>query len=191
MRFLKASYLLTAACLLLAACRSTTTTPTTPAPVIPTSTVSAAPPAPTATATAVPPKTLVICTQNEPQTLYVYGGSSRSMWSVLEAIYDGPFDTRAFSTQPVILQKIPSLADDDAQMRPVEVRAGDPVVDVDGNLTALQAGTKVMPSGCSSPGCAAAWDGSSALSMGSRSPRTIQCSRIRWRRIPPPRPRNT
>jgi len=87
------------------------------------------------------------------------------MWSVLEAIYDGPFDTRGYALQPVILQKIPALADGDAQFQSVPVKAGDPVVDVDGNLVALKAGVKVMPSGCASPDCAAAWDGQSELNM--------------------------
>ena len=38
-------------------------------------------------------------------------------------------------------------------------------MDLDGNLVALQAGTKVLPSGCSTTDCAAAWNGKSDLSM--------------------------
>jgi peptide/nickel transport system substrate-binding protein len=165
MRFLKFTTLLAlaTAALLLSACRANPTT--TPAPAPTTAATATIPPAPTATATAVPPKTLVICTQDEPQTLYIYGGSSRSMWSVLEAVYDGPYDTRGFSVQPVILKKIPTLADGDAVIRPVTVNPGDSVIDVNGNLVALQAGTRVYPSGCTDASCAVAWDGSSALSM--------------------------
>ncbi len=122
-------------------------------------------PAATATATATPARTLVVCLQSEPDTLYMYGGNSRSMWSVLEAVYDGPIDTRSFSAQPVILKKIPSLADGDAQLKPVAVKTGDLVVDVNDTLVTLAAGTKVLPSGCSQPGCAATWDGKSQLSM--------------------------
>ena len=33
----------------------------------------------------MPPRTLTVCLAEEPQTLYPYGGSSRSMWNVLEA----------------------------------------------------------------------------------------------------------
>lgn len=124
-------------------------------------------PIPQPSATAVPEKhdALVICTQEEPQTLYLYGGTSQSMWSVLEAVYDGPFDTRGFSSQAVILEKIPAQADGDAQINPVSLQPGDPVIDVDGNLVTLQAGTKVLPAGCTSPDCAAAWDGASPLSV--------------------------
>ena len=154
----------------LAACQSNSPTVQVTPPVNPTAPTAAAvtntPEAlPTGTATAEPPRTLVVCTQDEPATLYPYGGNARSMWSVLEAIYDGPFDTRSFATQPVILQKIPSMAEGDAVLRPVTVRAGEPVIDVDGNLVALQAGTRVLPSGCTRPDCAVAWDGSSELSL--------------------------
>jgi peptide/nickel transport system substrate-binding protein len=149
--------------LLLAACQGKTPVPTSQ-PVNPSPEPSATA-QPAATETPVQSKTLVVCTQDEPQTLYIYGGSSRSMWSVLEAVYDGPYDTRSFSTQPVILEKIPSLADGDAVLTPRKLQAGDPVIDTDGNLVALKAGTKVLPSGCSSPECATTWDGSAALEV--------------------------
>lgn len=120
-----------------------------------------------ATLTPEPPasRSLVVCLPDEPETLYIYGGSSRSMWSVLEAIYDGPFDTRSYDIQPVILQKIPNLADGSAQLRPVKMRAGETVVDASGNLVVLQAGTRVLPSGCTSTDCSQVWDGSSELMM--------------------------
>ena len=44
---------------------------------------------------------------------------------VREAIYDGPIDERGFDYQPVILEKLPSLADGDAVIEPVSVAAGD------------------------------------------------------------------
>lgn len=168
MRFLKHSFLLSIllTLALLAACQSTPVFPTA-SPSVPTAalTEAIATVEPTQPATASPVNTLVVCTQVEPQTLYIYGGSSSSMWSVLEAVYDGPFDARGFSSQPVILQKIPSLADGDALLRPVTVQAGDSVVDVNGNLAALAAGMQVLPAGCSSPDCAVTWDGASALSL--------------------------
>lgn len=122
-------------------------------------------PAATPTATVVPTKTLVMCTQDEPASLYLYGGTSRSTWSVLEAVYDGPFDTRGYSAQPVILQKIPTFADGDAVLQPRAVNAGEAVVDVNGNLVALAAGVTVLPSGCTGPACAVTWDGVSEISL--------------------------
>ncbi|WP_298004050.1 MULTISPECIES: peptide ABC transporter substrate-binding protein [Anaerolinea] len=137
--------------------------PTPAASVTPT----ALPPTPTETPIPTPemPRTLVVCLAEEPQTLYPYGGNSRSMWAVLEALYDGPFDTRQYGVQPVILEKMPALSDGDARIEAVEVRAGDPVVDAAGNLVALAAGVQVLPAGCASPECAVTWDGSSSLQM--------------------------
>jgi peptide/nickel transport system substrate-binding protein len=117
------------------------------------------------TETPVPTRTLTVCLTEEPKTLYAYGDSSRSMWDVLEAIYDGPYDTRSYSTQPVILEKLPSLADGDAQLQAVSVSAGDPVVDSSGQLVALAKGVSVFPAGCRANDCAQTWDGASALQM--------------------------
>jgi peptide/nickel transport system substrate-binding protein len=91
--------------------------------------------------------------------LYIYGNSSRGMWSVLEAIYDGPFDTRQSQPQPVILEQ-PTSA-----LLPVEMKAGDLIVDANGDLKSLEAGVKVLPSGCSSAGCIQTWDGKKALKL--------------------------
>ncbi|HEX9018907.1 MAG TPA: peptide ABC transporter substrate-binding protein [Anaerolineaceae bacterium] len=158
--------ILVIASIILTSCRAATPAPG-ETPAAPTSPATAAPTLvkPTATATTVPTRTLVACLQSEPQTLYVYGGNSQSMWSVLEALYDGPFDTRGYSEQPVILKKVPNLTDGDAVLKPVAVKAGDQVVDASGNLVALQKGTTVLPSGCSGPDCAKAWDGTSELQM--------------------------
>ncbi|MCJ7625616.1 MAG: ABC transporter substrate-binding protein, partial [Anaerolineaceae bacterium] len=120
---------------------------------------------PSQTSTSAPPRSLVICIGQEPESLYMYGSSSRSTWSVLEAIYDGPFDTRMFDTQPVILEKMPHPSDGDAFFQPIEVNAGDEIVDADGNLVALTAGTVLMPSGCTDPDCAVQWGGSASLLM--------------------------
>jgi len=120
---------------------------------------------PTATATVPPPRTLVVCLGQEPASLYLYGGSTRGMWSVLEAIYDGPIDRRQFNYQPVILEKLPTTTDGDATLQAVAVRAGDAVVNADGVLTKLASGTRVLPSGCSGPECAIAWDGTSELKV--------------------------
>lgn len=120
---------------------------------------------PTPTITPAPPRTLVVCLRQEPATLYAYGGSSQSMWSVLEAVYDGPFDTRQFEVQPVILEALPNLENNTAVFVPQDVKGGDLVVDVDGDLVALEAGVQVRPAGCSSADCTLTWDGRSALQM--------------------------
>ncbi len=88
--------------------------------------------APTSTPTPMPPKEFTICQALEPNTLFIYGGPSRAARNVLEAIYDGPIDTRTYQFQPVILEKLPSLADGDAVLRTVQVEEGDKVVSVSG-----------------------------------------------------------
>jgi peptide/nickel transport system substrate-binding protein len=116
-------------------------------------------------ATPVPARSLVICLGQEPDTLYAYGSAARSMWSVLEAIYDGPFDTLQFGAQPVILQNVPSIENGDAVLLPVDVSAGDEVLDSAGELVALEAGVQIKPSGCTSMDCVVTWDGSTPLQM--------------------------
>jgi len=100
------------------------------------------------------PRTLVICMGQEPETLYPYGGSMLAMSSVLEAVFDGPIDGRSFDYQPVILEKLPSLADGDAVFETVDVAPGDTIADADGNVTTLEAGVKFFPSGCTNADCA-------------------------------------
>lgn len=113
----------------------------------------------TATPTEVKQNTLTICIGQEPSTLYLYKGNSHSMWSILESVYDGPIDIQNYQPVPVILNEIPSVENSGLLIQSVPVAAGDIVVDVTGNLTALAAGVKVFPSGCSSPNCALTWDG--------------------------------
>ena len=122
-------------------------------------------PSPTATATPVPPKVLTVCLGFEPQSLYLYARSDRSMWSVLEAVYDGPFDTTAYQAKPVILKKLPSLADGDMSLTAVDVAPGQPVINTAGELVSLTQGVQVFPSGCTQPGCALTYDGQSPLQM--------------------------
>ncbi|HEY9089509.1 MAG TPA: peptide ABC transporter substrate-binding protein [Anaerolineaceae bacterium] len=159
-KMILAGFLLVALSLLVAACQNVPATPTPqPTPAEPT----AVPPTPVPT---VPPeRTLVVCLGQEPTTLYMYGSSSRSTWSVLEAVYDGPFDTREYAAQPVILEKLPALADGDVQITPVVARAGDEVVDANGNLATLGQGTLVFPAGCSALSCAVTYDGASEISL--------------------------
>jgi peptide/nickel transport system substrate-binding protein len=111
-------------------------------------------PEPTAQPEPPGPRTLVICIGQEPDTLYSNGGSMLASSQVWEAIYDGPFDNRSFDYQAVILEKVPSLADGDAVVQPVEVNAGDIIVDNDVNPVTLAAGVVYRPSGCTAADCA-------------------------------------
>lgn len=131
-------------------------------PVIVQETETPATPPPTPTPVV---RTLTICLGEEPNTLYPYGSLNASARSVLSAIYDGPMDVVEYGYEPIILEKIPSLEDGDAQVNPVTVRAGDEVVDTNGDVVLLASGTEIRPSGCRSDDCAIAYDGSSALQM--------------------------
>jgi peptide/nickel transport system substrate-binding protein len=106
----------------------------------------------------VPP--LTICLASEPETLFLYGGNSLAQNHVLQAIYDGPIDTQNYGYQPVILEKLPDLADGDAVIEPVAVEVGDWIVNADGERVHLAVGERVRPSGCESQDCTIAWDGS-------------------------------
>ena len=143
---------------LLAACNpQPAATPT--AAALPTETP--VPPTPTPV-----PVVLNVCLGTEPESLFIYNGLySQSMLSVLEAIYDGPVDTINDAYQPVILEKVPSLADGDALLTPVTLTEGMDLVDADGNLVTLHAGVRYFPSGCTSAECVVAWDGKAAVSV--------------------------
>jgi peptide/nickel transport system substrate-binding protein len=108
---------------------------------------------------------LTVCLGEEPNTLYPFGGPNEAALSVLAAIDDGPIDTLSYNYQPVILQKLPSLADGDAQIVPVSVKAGSKIVDADGNLTSLSTGMHVRPASCRTDGCVITYDGVTPLQM--------------------------
>ncbi len=101
----------------------------------------------------------------EPQSLYVYAQPSVATWNVLEAIYDGPIDEVGYTPQPVILQKIPTLAGGDATISSTTVKAGDEVIDASDNLVTLAQGVTVYPAGCNTSDCATPWDGKSDLKI--------------------------
>jgi peptide/nickel transport system substrate-binding protein len=110
------------------------------------------------------PRTLVICQGQEPDTLYIWGGSMLAASNVQHAIYDGPIDFQSFGYQPVILEKLPDIADGDAVINAVDVAAGDTVIDDTGEIAELAEGVMVRPAGCRSSECAVEYDGS-ALQM--------------------------
>lgn len=131
---------------------------------IPTFPETATPPAPLITSTPAT-RSLTVCLGEEPNTLYPYGSLNTSARSVLSAIYDGPIDTVEYGYEPIILEKIPDLADGDAQVTPVTVSAGDQVVDASGNLVLLAAGMQIRPSECRGDDCVIKYDGSSTVQM--------------------------
>lgn len=117
------------------------------------------------TPTPLPTRTLGVCLGETPNTLYPLGVPNAAARSVLAAIYDGPFDVAGYAYQPVIIEKMPSLADRDAQINPISVTTGDEVVDADGNPILLEAGSRVRPAGCRSGDCVITFDGSNPIQM--------------------------
>lgn len=108
------------------------------------------------TPTPDPKKVLNVCLGKEPNTLFFYAGSSQAMWTVLEAIYDGPFDRGNGENVPVIFDSI------DVQTNPATVKTGMVLLDASGAIVAASDKTDVVPydaeSICGSAGCTIAWD---------------------------------
>ena len=151
--------------LILSACASAApgpvNTPATPVTGLP----ATASPVPQPSPTKALPRSLTVCLGEEPNSLYPFGVLNAAARSVLGAIYDGPIDTFTNGYQPVILEKIPTIANGDAQAAAVDVKRGTPVLDASGNYAVLDIGVKVLPSGCTDSACAVTYDGSSALKM--------------------------
>jgi peptide/nickel transport system substrate-binding protein len=157
-RFYRSIPLLIMAGFLLSAClpvSSPSVSSSTHAPIQPASTTT---PQPVFTPTSVP-RTLTVCLGQEPNTLYPFGKLNEAAQSVLAAIDDGPIDTVGYTYQPVILEKLPSIADGDAAVTKVSVKNGSEIVDANGSLTALAIGGRVRPAGCRSDGCAVTYNG--------------------------------
>ena len=117
------------------------------------------------TPTPIPPTELTVCLGSEPESLFPYSANSADAKLVMQAIFDGPIDMINEEPAPVILEKIPNLADGSAYFTPVGVAAGDVVISTAGYLVSLQAGVQVFPTGCTSPACAVTWDGVTPIQM--------------------------
>ena len=74
-------------------------------------------------------------------------------------------DVLEYGYEPIILEKIPSLEDGDAQVNPVRVGEGDDVVDAAGNVVSLAKGMTLRPSGCRAEECEIVYDGVSEIEM--------------------------
>jgi peptide/nickel transport system substrate-binding protein len=122
-------------------------------------------PTPSATLLPAPERLLTIFLGREPASLFHYDATSIAAREILAAIYDGPVDIRAYSAHPVILQKLPSLLDGDALLQPVEVKAGDLIVDSSGNPVNLETGVEFRPSGCTESTCSQSYTGDQPVSM--------------------------
>ena len=122
-------------------------------------------PQPTPSATPVPPRKLTICLGQEPVSLYPVDNPSMAARSVLAAIYDGPIDTNSYGYQAVILQRIPSIKNGDAQLFTKPFYIGDEVVDASGTPVTLAVGVKIHPAGCREDACAIVYDGKSEVQM--------------------------
>jgi len=89
------------------------------------------------------PQELTLCLPSEPQSLYLYARPEAGRDHVLAALYDGPIDSHDYQFQPVLLTKLPSVADGDAVINMVAVNAGDTVVDVLGRVVTLAEGVSL------------------------------------------------
>jgi peptide/nickel transport system substrate-binding protein len=161
--------------LLLAACGAAKPTPTA-------TTVPTQPQAPTPTPTTAPsaPTSLTVCLGQEPPNLFPLDNPSAAARSVLAAVYDGPIDTNSYGYQPVILQRLPSLQNGDAQLFTKAVYVGDPVVDASNTPVTLTVGTRVLPSGCRDDSCVIVYDGKTEINMDQMQVTFRLLSGLKW-----------
>ena len=103
--------------------------------------------APTRTSTPTPPlKELIVCQAAEPDSLYMFGSNMLDGQNVRHAIYEPLYTNLSYDYQAVGLEKLPSLADGDALLQPVEVQTGDTIVDAEGNVVTLLNGVSIINS---------------------------------------------
>lgn len=121
--------------LVLAAACAPKPVPTPTPPVIPVSDPQAAPPI---------LKELYICMVSEPEDLFLYSSPHFTATAVHHALYENLITTLDYDYQAQGLVKLPNLDDGDAVVNQVMVQAGDTVVDADGRLTTLTAGTTLL-----------------------------------------------
>ncbi len=136
-------------------------------------------PTPTPSPTLAPPRVLSICAQ-EPTSLFLYGDTSPAARSILQAIYDGPIDVEGYRYQPVILERLPSVENGDAFLRPTEVSAGALIVDAEGNWASLNEGVVYRPSGCREASCAEPYTGGGPVQMDELVLRFRLLPNLRW-----------
>lgn len=117
---------------------------------------------PVASATPTPPDSVIVCLAQEPESLYLYGDTNRAADEVLSVVYDGPVDLVGYEQRPVMLEKLPRLADDDAEIEVVSLAAGDVYFNPETlEPDTLGSGKPYAPSGCRSGDCLATYNGGS------------------------------
>jgi len=109
------------------------------------------------------PNPLSICLGEAPNTLYPYGNPNQAASLILQAIYDGPIDHQDYDYQAVILSGPSSLANGNALIQMVEVSLGQTILDNNGEITSLDLGTFVRPTGCFNDDCAVPFDGNQMI----------------------------
>jgi peptide/nickel transport system substrate-binding protein len=98
----------------------------------------------TATAEPEPQKNLIVCTTQEPVSLYPYASTLPVETAVLHALYENNFTTLSYNIQAQGLTAVPNLANHDANLRPVQVQAGDLIVNATGDVTTLTSGMIII-----------------------------------------------
>lgn len=148
----KSLYFLIILSLILAACQATGTQVPVVETLVVTEVEKAAPVETIQVVTPTPgldrQRTLVICVREDPATLYRFRSTSLIEAHIFNAIADGGwngFDTNSFAYQPVILEKLPNLADGDASLISVTVSEGDMVVDANGDVISLDSSADPPP----------------------------------------------
>ncbi len=89
-------------------------------------------------------KELYICMVSEPEDLFLYSSPHFTAAAVHHALYENLYTTLDYDYQAQGLVKLPNLDDGDAVVNQVMVQLGDVVVDANGRLTALTAGTTLL-----------------------------------------------
>ena len=90
-------------------------------------------------------KEIVVCLAGEPQSLYPYSSIRLGLESthLLQAVYENMYTTLGFDYQARGIEKMPSLADGDANLVEVQVNEGDVVLDANGEVVTLREGVIV------------------------------------------------
>ncbi len=94
------------------------------------------------------PAALTICMVNEPASLYLYdtprpGIPALARKAVFHAIYESLYTTLSYEYQARGLQKMPDLADGDAEIAGLLVSAGDMVVNSGNQVVTLKSGERI------------------------------------------------
>jgi peptide/nickel transport system substrate-binding protein len=98
--------------------------------------------------------------RDEPSSLYLYSDLTPEANAILEAVYDGPVDTRAYGFQPVALEKLPAFADGDLRVETAAVGEGDLFFNPESRQPDnLRVGSPYLPDGCASGDCAETYGG--------------------------------